>query len=208
MTGSNNFSPQFEAMVPRSTTEDQITGFSDLCSLKLVISDNDMRTKPDVDTFVILDFKSSTNKVKSGHIGAYSTCTPISLNNIQEREVPADFADEIIYSLFAKQSEDLDLLHEDMEQIDDIYLEEMDINWQIAMIVIRMKKFYKKTGRRVQIDGNKHVGFDKKKLECFKCHNTGHFARNAHPMTNYGKTRDYFIKIKELERKSRIRTVC
>ncbi|GJV43452.1 putative ribonuclease H-like domain-containing protein [Tanacetum coccineum] len=28
--------------------------------------------------------------------------------------------------------------------------EEMDINWQIAMIAIRMKKFYKKTGRRVR----------------------------------------------------------
>ncbi|GJR12777.1 putative ribonuclease H-like domain-containing protein [Tanacetum coccineum] len=43
----------------------------------------------------------------------------------------------------------------------------------IAMIAIRMKKFYKKTGKRVRIDGNKPVVFDKKKLECFKCHNTG-----------------------------------
>ncbi|GJS90957.1 hypothetical protein Tco_0773593 [Tanacetum coccineum] len=94
-----------------------------------------------------------------------------------EREVPAGFADEVIYSLFAKQSEDLDLLHEDLKQIDDMDIEEMDINWQIAMIAIRMKKFYKKTGRRVWIDGNKPVGFDKKKLECFKCHNTGHFEK-------------------------------
>ncbi|GJW45945.1 hypothetical protein Tco_0077591 [Tanacetum coccineum] len=39
--------------------------------------------------------KSSTNKVKSGHIGAYSTYAPsTSLNNIPEREVPAGFADE------------------------------------------------------------------------------------------------------------------
>ncbi|GKF94551.1 hypothetical protein Tco_0284251, partial [Tanacetum coccineum] len=30
-----------------------------------------------------------------------------------------------------------------------LLLQEMDINWQIAMIAIRMKKFYKKTGRRV-----------------------------------------------------------
>ncbi|GJR86789.1 ribonuclease H-like domain-containing protein [Tanacetum coccineum] len=44
--------------------------------------------------------------------------------------------------------EDWDLLHEDLEQIDDVDIEEMDINWQIAMIAIRMKKFYKKTGRR------------------------------------------------------------
>ncbi|GJV75547.1 hypothetical protein Tco_1507131, partial [Tanacetum coccineum] len=88
-----------------------------------------MRTKLDVDTFSIDDFKSSTNKVKSGHTGAYSTCTPTSSNIFQEREVPAGFADEVIYSLFPKQSGDLDLLHEDLEQIDDIDIEEMDINW-------------------------------------------------------------------------------
>ncbi|GJR28279.1 hypothetical protein Tco_1104511 [Tanacetum coccineum] len=112
-----------------------------------------MRTKPDVDTLSIDDLynnlrvfeqeltstskssasaqnvafvshsKSSTNKVKFGHTGAYSTYTPTSSNNIQEREVHAGFADEVIYSLFAKQSEDLDLLHEDLEQIDDVDIE-------------------------------------------------------------------------------------
>ncbi|GJT34214.1 hypothetical protein Tco_0924633 [Tanacetum coccineum] len=98
--------------------------------------------------------KSSTNKVKSGFSGAYSSCTPsTSSTNIPEKEVLAGFADEVIYSLFAKQSEDWDLLHEDLEQIDDVDIEEMDINWQIAMIAIRMKKFYKKTGRRVRVDG-------------------------------------------------------
>ncbi|GKA71060.1 hypothetical protein Tco_0777199 [Tanacetum coccineum] len=112
--------------------------------------------------------KSSTNKVKSGFSGAYSSCTPsTSSTNIPEKEVLAGFADEVIYSLFAKQTEDLDLLHEDLEQIDDVDIEEMDINWQIAMIAIRMKKFYKKTGRRVRVDGKTPVGFDKKKLECF-----------------------------------------
>ncbi|GJZ42884.1 hypothetical protein Tco_0590139 [Tanacetum coccineum] len=112
--------------------------------------------------------KSSTNKVKSGFSGAYSSCTPsTSSTNIPEKEVLAGFADEVIYSLFSKQTEDLDLLHEDLEQIDDVDIEEMDINWQIAMIAIRMKKFYKKTGRRVRVDGKIPVGFDKKKLECF-----------------------------------------
>ncbi|GJR76876.1 putative ribonuclease H-like domain-containing protein [Tanacetum coccineum] len=130
-----------------------------------------MRTKPNVDTLSIDDLynnlrvfeqeiqgaskttssaqnvafvsqsKSSTNKVKSGFTGAYSTCTPsTSSTNIPEKEALAGFADEVIYSLFAKQSEDWDLLHEDLEQIDDLDIEEMDINWQIAMIAIRMKK--------------------------------------------------------------------
>ncbi|GJY08370.1 hypothetical protein Tco_0375424, partial [Tanacetum coccineum] len=53
---------------------------------------------------------------KSGFSGAYNTCTPsTSSTNIPETEVLAGFADEVIYSLFAKQTEDLDLLHEDLE---------------------------------------------------------------------------------------------
>ncbi|GJZ26964.1 hypothetical protein Tco_0571217 [Tanacetum coccineum] len=80
---------------------------------------------------------------------------------------------------FSQHLSDEESNHEDTsdtgaapKQIDDVDIEEMDINWQIAMIAIRMKKFYKKTGRRVRVDGKTPVGFDKKKLECFNCHNT------------------------------------
>ncbi|GKD63837.1 hypothetical protein Tco_1305945, partial [Tanacetum coccineum] len=65
--------------------------------------------------------KSSTNQVKSSFTGAYSTSTPsTSSTNIPEKEALAGFTDEVIYSLFAKQSEDRDLLHEDLKQIDDL----------------------------------------------------------------------------------------
>ncbi|GJU78832.1 ribonuclease H-like domain-containing protein [Tanacetum coccineum] len=66
--------------------------------------------------------KSSTNRVKSGFTSAYNICTPTSSTNTPEKEALAGFADEI----------------------DDLDIEEMDINWQIAMIAIRIKKFYKK----------------------------------------------------------------
>ncbi|GJW70185.1 hypothetical protein Tco_0127102, partial [Tanacetum coccineum] len=169
-TDTNNYS-HLEAHGAEVSTEDANHKFlrslpSAWLNLAMTI-----RTKPDVDTLSIDDLynnlrvfeqeltstsksstsaqnvafvshsKSSTNKVKSGHTGAYSTYTPsTSSNNIPEREVPVGFADEVIYLLFAKQSEDLDLLHEDLEQIDDLDIEEMDINWQIAMIAIRMNK--------------------------------------------------------------------
>ncbi|GJX82960.1 hypothetical protein Tco_0332441 [Tanacetum coccineum] len=42
--------------------------------------------------------------------------------------------------------------HEDLEQLDEFDLEEMDLKWQVAMISMRMKKFYKKTRRKLQFD--------------------------------------------------------
>ncbi|GKC31295.1 ribonuclease H-like domain-containing protein [Tanacetum coccineum] len=67
--------------------------------------------------------------------------------------------------------------HEDLEQVDEFDLEEMDLKWQVAMISMRLKRFYKKTGRKLHFDANKPIGFDKTKVGCFNCHNTGHFAR-------------------------------
>ncbi|GKC24080.1 ribonuclease H-like domain-containing protein [Tanacetum coccineum] len=42
-----------------------------------------------------------------------------------------------------------------------------------------IKKFYKKTGRKLQFDAKEPVGFDKTKVECYNCHKTGHFAREC-----------------------------
>ncbi|GJZ48398.1 putative ribonuclease H-like domain-containing protein [Tanacetum coccineum] len=75
------------------------------------------------------------------------------------------------------------------------------------MIAIRMKKFYKKTGRRVRVDGKTPVGFDKKKLECFNCHNTSHFARECTAKgTHDGKKRSSsFIYTKKPWKAKRIK---
>nr|GEZ88126.1 xylulose kinase-1 [Tanacetum cinerariifolium]GEZ91319.1 xylulose kinase-1 [Tanacetum cinerariifolium] len=49
--------------------------------------------------------------------------------------------------------------------VDEFDLEEMDLKWQMAMISTRLRKFYKKTWRKLHFDAKEPVGFDKSKDE-------------------------------------------
>ncbi|GJU61250.1 putative ribonuclease H-like domain-containing protein [Tanacetum coccineum] len=134
-----------------------------------------MRTKPGVDNLSFDDL--STNDVST----AYGVSNPSGQNSQYEHTSS--------YSLLANQSSCPQLDHEDLEQLDEFDLEEMDLKWQVAMISMRMKKFYKKTGRKLQFDAKEPVGFDKTKVECYNYHKTRHFARECRTKGNQDNRR-------------------
>ncbi|GJV09171.1 ribonuclease H-like domain-containing protein [Tanacetum coccineum] len=90
----------------------------------------------------------------------------------------ASFSDATVYAFLSTQSKVLNV-HEDLEQIHDDDLEEMDLKWNIALLSMRVRKFYQRTGRKIMIDGSNTAGYDKSKVECFNCHKMGHFAREC-----------------------------
>nr|GEU68006.1 ribonuclease H-like domain-containing protein [Tanacetum cinerariifolium] len=53
---------------------------------------------------------------------------------------------------------------EDLEQINEYDLEEIDLKWQVAMLSMRVKRFYKKTGRKLEFNGKEPVGLSKTRL--------------------------------------------
>ncbi|GJR23652.1 hypothetical protein Tco_0972179 [Tanacetum coccineum] len=73
------------------------------------------------------------------------------------------YTNDLMFSFFADQSSGPQLDDEDLEQLDQDNLEEIDIKWQVAMLSMRVKHFYKKTGRKLIFNGKEPVGFDKAK---------------------------------------------
>ncbi|GKG16822.1 hypothetical protein Tco_0361779, partial [Tanacetum coccineum] len=49
-------------------------------------------------------------------------------------------------------------------------MEEIDLRWQIAMLTMRARRFLKNTGKKLTVNGNETIGFDKSKVECYNCY--------------------------------------
>ncbi|GJU04371.1 reverse transcriptase domain-containing protein [Tanacetum coccineum] len=90
----------------------------------------------------------------------------------------------------ATQQSGFQIKYEDIIQIDDDDIEEMDIKW-------------KKTGKKITIQGSDVAGFDKSKVECFNCYKMRHFARECRaPMSQDKSKRESYKKDPKVEEPS------
>ncbi|GJS82815.1 putative ribonuclease H-like domain-containing protein [Tanacetum coccineum] len=129
--------------------------------------------------FVSSENTSSTNE-------AVNTAHDVSTPSSQGQVSSSTYADDVMFSFFANQSNSPQLDNEDLEQIDTDDFEEMDLKWQVVMLTMRVKRFLKKTRRNLNFNGKETVGFDKTKVECYNCHRRGHFARECRAPRNQG----------------------
>ncbi|GJX01542.1 hypothetical protein Tco_0185455 [Tanacetum coccineum] len=135
-----------------------------------------MRTKPGVDSLSFDDLYNNLRVFESDVKG--STASSSSPQNVAFVSENTSSTNEICPQLD----------HEDLEQIDEYDLEEMDLKWQMAMISMRMKSFYKKTGKLLRIHSthSQKPKVDKKELgygftvrACFVCGSLNHLIRDC-----------------------------
>ncbi|GJY35933.1 ribonuclease H-like domain-containing protein [Tanacetum coccineum] len=126
---------------------------------------------------------SSTNEVNTAYevSTANTQVSPAStqVSTASTQVSTANLSDDTVYAFLASQPNGSQLLYEDLEQIHKDDIKEMDLKWQLALLSMRTRRFFQKTGRKITINESDTAGYNKSKVECFNCHKMRHFAREC-----------------------------
>ncbi|GJZ62380.1 transcription factor TGA9-like protein isoform X1 [Tanacetum coccineum] len=130
------------------------------------------RNKTNLDTMSMDDLYNNLKVYEPEVKGMSSSINVADIDNL---------SDAIICAFLASQPNNPQLAHEDLQQI---HPDDLDLRWQMAMLTMRARRFFKNTGRKLTINGNESVGFDKSKVKCCNCHKRGYFARECRALRN------------------------
>ncbi|GKA14604.1 hypothetical protein Tco_0694250 [Tanacetum coccineum] len=119
-------------------------------------------------------FVSSPSSTNDVNVQVSTASTPVST-----ADNTANLSDATVYAFLANQPNGSQLVHEDLEQIHEDDLEEIDLKWQLALLSMRARKYYQRTGKKITINGSDTTGYDKSKVECFNCHKMSILLENA-----------------------------
>ncbi|GJR37771.1 hypothetical protein Tco_1213455 [Tanacetum coccineum] len=101
----------------------------------------------------------SSNEDNTANVQVNTASTNVSTASSTDNT--ARLSDATIYAFLANQPNGSQVVHEDLEQIHEDDLEEMDLKWQLALLSLKARKFYQRTGKKIIINRSDTAGYDK-----------------------------------------------
>nr|GEV03853.1 ribonuclease H-like domain-containing protein [Tanacetum cinerariifolium] len=151
-----------------------------------------MRTKPGLDTLIFDDLYNNLRVFKrdvKGTTASSSTIQNVAFVSTDNTSSTNDVSTAYSVSSHSVSESQKERSASYTDEINDDDTEDMDLKWQLAMISMRIKKFHKRTGRKLHFDTKDPAGFNKNKVECFNFHKIGHFARDCRAKGNQDSRR-------------------
>ncbi|GJW45232.1 ribonuclease H-like domain-containing protein, partial [Tanacetum coccineum] len=149
------------------------------------------RNKSELETMSMYDlynnlkvYEPEVKRISSSTTTTQNIAFVSSSNNNTSSINTNNLSDAVICSFFHGQSNSPQLAHEDLQQIHPDDIKEMDLRWQMTMLTMRARRFLKNNGRKLIVNTNENIGFDKSKVECYNCHKMRHFARECRASRN------------------------
>ncbi|GJR49981.1 putative ribonuclease H-like domain-containing protein [Tanacetum coccineum] len=115
------------------------------------------RNKAELEIMSIDDLYNNL-KVYEPEVKGMSSSSSINTANSSNVD---NLSDDVIYAFLASQPNNPQLVTDDLQQIHPDDIEEMNLRWQMAMLTMRARRFLKNTRRRLIVNSNENIGFDK-----------------------------------------------
>nr|GFB26486.1 hypothetical protein [Tanacetum cinerariifolium] len=109
-----------------------------------------------------------SSKNSSGNEDGNIACVSTSSTTVPTASASvATISQDTASAYIASQSNGSQIKFKGINQIDEDDMEKIDIKWSMALLSMRADKFWKRTGKKISIQGLDVAGFDKSKVECF-----------------------------------------
>nr|GFA81723.1 hypothetical protein [Tanacetum cinerariifolium] len=123
--------------------------------LKVYESEVQKKLEPNSHNIAFISSAKHSNRNEDGN----TACVPTASNNVPTASASvATISQDTACAYIASQSNGSQIKFEDINQIDEDDMEEMDIKWNMALLSMRADNFWKKTGKKISIQGSDVAG--------------------------------------------------
>nr|GFD04547.1 ribonuclease H-like domain-containing protein [Tanacetum cinerariifolium] len=117
----------------------------------LKVYEAEVQKKPNLNpqNMAFISSSKNSNNENGNTVCVTTATTPFPTNSVNFATISQDIASAFI----ASQSNGSQIKFEDINQINEDDMEEMDIKWNMALLSMRAYKFWKRTGKKISIQG-------------------------------------------------------